>query len=437
LSSPPASLRAAGGGGWSRMAAMAAEWAASHPPLTLRCPGAALPPQQQAAYPPPLSQRVWASFVLLLVDVRPPWQTQPAETASADAHESPAFGGGGGGASLRLPPIVTARRVAVLEAGPKPDAQARCVQLSQDPVSGYAVAAAVGPISVGAAASDAGVAGACARLVAAARRRIAAALESRECLAKCDELGEPAAAAVAGLPTTAAKSYTEREEESLLRHSCPQVLGVGECEYSALAGLEASVANRDALTEARLLACSGGSTPGRGGLSAVRTAAAATGDATLPALAASGGGAAAATSAVPLLEGLAALPPAALVHVYARWLRGRRRDGGMPEEPMSVLAAGEAAAPRREGVADAQPGGSDEGWPGVGSRGGYVGRGSPMRAREAGRLGRGASSTAVGAGNGGSASSSGSSGTQVGDRDGDGDCGVSELEQGVRRLWGR
>ena len=231
------------------------------------------------------SRRVWAWYVLLLVDARPPWMLRPARSMSADDSERhPAFASDAATRG-RLAPTVVHRRIAVLEFGLKAGCQAKSVRQSVDPLSGYVVAAAVGPVAV----EDEGRAGggswspagppsmlspvgssssssrsdsrrsvggvASAWLADRVQRRMRDAIRAQRCLAECDE-GAPAAAAGKGEAAAAVHNGTAASqldaEEEMLRVACPQRSNGFACEFSALKALQCVVEGREAVSPAAI-----------------------------------------------------------------------------------------------------------------------------------------------------------------------------------------
>ena len=217
--------------------------------------GVVLGPLPDATVDPPLagSRRVGAWYVLLLVD------QQPATTKTDEAHGPLSAPHG------RLSPLIVGRRVSVLENSTKADGQEKSVQLSQDPATGYAVAAAVGPVVVDGrtwAAVD-GPPGAavvrmvsqhtaedvCEVLAACARKRMHRVAEAGCPAFKLQERG----AAVGAPPSPASAPYSERaahapDDEVPMPHTACLQRGACVCDFSALRALKESLKWRDALT---------------------------------------------------------------------------------------------------------------------------------------------------------------------------------------------
>ena len=278
--------------------------------------------------------RVQAHYAVLLIDARPPWVMTSYSSAAADEAGMPQSGqlssfGGSNGAGMnrsgslngissgayaaspspsagrrstdmtlsggyaspatsqllstswgdlpRLPPRSDARPVRVLEHHPNDKGtQLKSVAMSQDPISGLLVAAAVGPFL------GEGAQTAAKEVATRLRKRLLDAFRRRQCLADCDRAATDADVSIdektgaprivlpsssvvkqrvdekrsalglapfSSLPPLAGSSasdddvrLTASQEAEVYRYLCPQRCGVAACEYSALKCLQAVVA---------------------------------------------------------------------------------------------------------------------------------------------------------------------------------------------------
>ena len=186
----------------------------------------------------PQMPRMWAWYALLLIDETPP--------------------GAPRGVVERREPLIQFRRIAVLESSTVDlTAQRKSIALSQDPLSGYVVGAAVGPVL---AETPALAEAACRRIMAVWRAEARKAVEARVCLANCSRLStekeardwaksQPPPPPTADVPSSTSSSGEGAEvplpaDAAIVAPAvpvptaCPQVCGAGGCEYSALRALD-------------------------------------------------------------------------------------------------------------------------------------------------------------------------------------------------------
>ena len=280
----------------------------------------------------PLAPRAWAWYAVLLVDECPP--TMHAGGSSPLSDSSSCLDGTMDG---RRPPIITPRRIAVLESSSiEPRAQLKSIALSGDPVSGYVVGAAVGPFLYGESPSNAEVA--CKRVSDAWRREMRLAFEERRCDAHCDAAAAADTAAArsdTSADAAAARvSSTSRDEADAAKVRCPQRQSQlrGWCEFSAYAALLCVLSNKDALLAGTSISGSDATmaSPLRSrGRSAHR----------LPPL------------ADELLRSFLSLPVNSVVHVIQPFLTKPRSDPKAPTERLNPLAEAKAEKGAGEGEA--------------------------------------------------------------------------------------